>query len=244
MDPKLQQAIVETRAGNTETAQRLLAATLQDNPQEAEAWFLLAHLVETPERQARYLEYALTLQPDHPLASKHLSRLLQPDVPPPVIKSGTSIASSGRHPTPAPEIDSEFSPIPPARTAAMPASSNPSHTSSSQSAVAAASSATSSSVNSGVNTRVVPVQDSKRFDPEWSRTAGSPQRERQSETPVVRAVRESKPSAAAPPAPAAPQTVPEVESTSTNKWLVAILIALVVVLFFAASFLAYTFFFQ
>jgi len=90
MDPKLQQAIIATRAGYAETAQLLLTDVLQENPDEPEAWFLLAHLVESPERQARYLEYALALVPDHELAKVHLQRLISPEIPPPVIKEKKS----------------------------------------------------------------------------------------------------------------------------------------------------------
>lgn len=227
MDPKLQQAIAATRAGEIETAQHLLTATLQEDPQDAEAWFLLAHLVQSPDRQARYLEYALALQPDHPLAAKHLSRLLQPDVPPPVIKASARPVSSGRHPTPAPEVDSEFSPIPPARTAPLPASS---------SSPAPPASQTPASP-------VVAAQDSKRMDPDWSKTAGSPQRA-QSAAPVAPSIGAPRTQPAAVPAVAAAPAQPPKQARKANKWLVALLIILVAILFFAASYLAYTFFFQ
>lgn len=112
MDLKLQQALVATRAGEPETAQILLAELIQERPEEANAWFMLSYLVDTSERQARYLQQVLALNPDHELAHEHLQRLRQ-GVPPPVIRSkqrpsaatgaqpGVTVPASATPPAPA-----------------------------------------------------------------------------------------------------------------------------------------------
>lgn len=85
MELKLQQAIVATRAGRTDVAQHLLTQLLRDNPDDANAWFLMGHIVSAPDRQARYLQKAVELDPDHAIARQHLMRLGDPPVPAPVI---------------------------------------------------------------------------------------------------------------------------------------------------------------
>lgn len=86
MDVRLQQALLATRSGEPETAQILLSDLIRDNPGETNAWFMLSYLVDKPERQARYLQQVLALDPEHTLAQEHLQRLLQPGVPAPVIQ--------------------------------------------------------------------------------------------------------------------------------------------------------------
>ncbi len=220
MDSKLQQAIIATRAGHTETAQILLTDMLQTNPVETEAWFLLAHLVESPERQARYLEYTLLLEPDHELARQHLDRLLNPDVPPPLIRTGRKQGSSPSHPTPAPTVDSVFSAIPPAKT-----NSALSVTDVSDSAYAQQESRSE---------HVVAEQNSSSVDMDWLRSAGKPKRATQT-PPTSTVVQERIPS----PAP-----LVEEEAQPANRWLLAILVVLVALAFFVFSFLAFTIFFQ
>lgn len=95
MDLKLQQALVAARAGQTETAQMLLADLIQERPQEADAWFMLSYLVDTSERQARYLQQALALDPTHALAAAHLQRLKE-GVPPPVIQNRPRPTAAGK----------------------------------------------------------------------------------------------------------------------------------------------------
>jgi hypothetical protein len=226
MDSKLQQAIIATRAGYTDTAQLLLTDVLQEDPDQTEAWFLLAHLVESPERQARFLEYALALEPEHEMARQHLQRLITPEVPPPVIKESNRQGSSTSHPTPPPELDSEFSPIPPARidpVVTTPAAQDSSY----------ASSQTPSQP-------VVVEQKSSRIDPEWQRTAGKPKRATGTapEPVIVPVPRTAVPTDAPASKPATPNRQP------ANKWLLAILIILIVLALFVMSFLAYTIFFS
>ena len=91
MDLKLQQAIVATRAGRTDIAEHLLTQLIRENPNDANAWFLLGHLVDEPERQSLYLQKTVELDPDHSIAKKRLNQIENPPVPAPVIprqKSG------------------------------------------------------------------------------------------------------------------------------------------------------------
>jgi Tetratricopeptide repeat len=227
MDSNLQQAVVATKAGDYASAQQLLAAAIQSDPQNAEAWFLLAHLVDTAERQARYLEYTLFLKPDHAVAARHLLRLVRPDVAPPVIRDTDLPSSAASHPTPPPTLDSTFSAIPPARTDPV---LNVADT-----AVTSTDSAAQS------DPKVQTEANSKSSDPYWFRTAGSPKRE--AREPVVRPVASRPVSEAV----AAPETVPDTPAAtkqrSVNKWLLAILVILVALAFFFMSFLAYTYLF-
>lgn len=219
MDPKLQQAIIATRAGYNETAQILLADLLQENPEETEAWFLLAHLVQAPERQAQYLEYSLLLEPDHVLARQHLERLRSPDIPPPVIKENSKHGATASYTTPPPTIDSKFSPIPPARTDPVLTASN----------VTEASHSTSQTETR----QIIVEQDSGSVDTDWQSTAGKPKRASQS--PVVVPV----------PQQATTDNAAIAENRQpVNKWLLAILVILVALAAFVLSFLAYTIFFQ
>ncbi len=85
MDLKLQQAIVATRAGRVDVAQQLLANLISEEPENANAWFLLGHIVEPKDRQIRYLQKAVTLDPENDIARTRIKRLTAPPVPPPVI---------------------------------------------------------------------------------------------------------------------------------------------------------------
>lgn len=75
MNLKLQQAIVATRAGRANEAQMLLTQLLREEPDDANAWFLLSHLVDSGERQSLYLQKTLAIDPDHELAKQHLIQL-------------------------------------------------------------------------------------------------------------------------------------------------------------------------
>ena len=90
MDLRLQQAIVATRAGRTDVAQQLLTNLLQDNPNDANAWFLLGNIVDTPERQSLYLQQCVTLDPDHTIAKRRLVQLENAQVPAPIISQQES----------------------------------------------------------------------------------------------------------------------------------------------------------
>jgi len=85
MDLKLQQAIVATRAGRSDVAQSLLTQLIAEKPDDANAWFLLGHIVGSRDRQIRYLQKAVELDPDNPIAKKQFAQLTAPQVPAPVI---------------------------------------------------------------------------------------------------------------------------------------------------------------
>lgn len=75
MDIKLQRAVVAAREGKKETAQVLLADLIQENPADADAWFLLSHLVDSEERQRAYLKRTLILDPNYEKAQQRLQQL-------------------------------------------------------------------------------------------------------------------------------------------------------------------------
>jgi hypothetical protein len=229
MDSKLQQAIIATRAGYNETAQVLLTDALQENPEDASAWFLLAHLVESNERQARYLEYTLFLDPDHDLARQHLKRLLNPVVPPPVIKVASNHNPTSSHPTPPPTVNSGISAIQPAKT-------NPVLTISSKPESAYEAQA-------GETSRSVVEQNSSRIDSEWQKTA--PQPKRVSQPLPVAPVRQEFMTNATVPAQTMMQTAaPNSKQEPVNRWLLAVFFILIAVAVFVIGYLAYTLIFQ
>ncbi len=75
MNEKLQQAITATRNGQVKEAQLLLTQVLKDDPNEAQAWFLLSNLVDSEPKKVAYLGKVLALNPQHEMAQKMLSRL-------------------------------------------------------------------------------------------------------------------------------------------------------------------------
>lgn len=225
MDSKLQQAIIATRAGYNETAQTLLTDVLQENPKDTEAWFLLAHLVESTERQARYLEHTLILNPHHELAKRHLGRLLNPEVPPPVIKAYSGHNSTTPQATPPPTVSEKFSPIPPAKTnPVLTVSSEPSE---------------SYATPTSGNMPVVTEQNSSRIDANWQKTAGPPKREKRSTSEA-----QVKQPIAPAPATIVSETTPETKKEPVNKWLLILFFILIFVAVFVVSFLAFTIIFQ
>lgn len=75
MNEKFQQAVVASRAGQIKEAQFLLAQSLKEEPDNADAWLLLSQLVDSKEKQQTYLEKALALNPDHELANEYRAEL-------------------------------------------------------------------------------------------------------------------------------------------------------------------------
>ncbi len=75
MDSRLQEAIGAARAGETRTAQQLLTDVLKDDPAQVQAWFLLSHLVESPQKQQAYLGKVLALDPGHEQARQRFALL-------------------------------------------------------------------------------------------------------------------------------------------------------------------------
>ena len=75
MNQKLQQAIQATRNGNNKKAQYLLTQTLQENPNDTQAWYLLSLLVDSEEKQITYLNRVVALDPSHEKAQEKLAAL-------------------------------------------------------------------------------------------------------------------------------------------------------------------------
>jgi len=71
MNEQFQQAVVASRAGQTKEAQFLLAQSLQEEPNNADAWLLLSQLVDSKEKQQEYLAKAVALDPEHELANEY-----------------------------------------------------------------------------------------------------------------------------------------------------------------------------
>ena len=65
MTATLQEAIAAVRRGETERAQLLTAEVIRENPDDANAWYLLSQLVDSDARRAAYLSKALALDPTH-----------------------------------------------------------------------------------------------------------------------------------------------------------------------------------
>jgi ferric-dicitrate binding protein FerR (iron transport regulator) len=89
MTATLQEAIAAVRRGETERAQLLTAEVIRDNPEDANAWYLLSQLVDSDTRRAAYLSKALALDPSHERARAEL---------------GIQAAESGPEPIPATEV--------------------------------------------------------------------------------------------------------------------------------------------
>ncbi|MBK7897270.1 MAG: hypothetical protein IPJ90_20760 [Anaerolineaceae bacterium] len=75
MDVKLKEAIAAVRAGDRATAQQQLTTLLEENPKEAQGWYLLSLLVDSPQKQAAYLSKTLALDPNHSKAHMQLATL-------------------------------------------------------------------------------------------------------------------------------------------------------------------------
>ena len=75
MNEQFQQAVVASRAGQIKEAQFLLTQSLQENPENADAWLLLSQLVDSKEKQETYLAKAIALDPDHELAKEYQTTL-------------------------------------------------------------------------------------------------------------------------------------------------------------------------
>ena len=75
MTASLQDAIAAVRAGETERAQLLAAEVIRDNPDDANAWYLLSQLVDSDARRAVYLHKALALEPEHSRARAEFDAL-------------------------------------------------------------------------------------------------------------------------------------------------------------------------
>lgn len=75
MDTQLKEAIELARSGERKAAQTQLASFLDEQPGEAQGWYLLSLLVESPQKQAAYLSKTVALNPDHAKAKEQLAAL-------------------------------------------------------------------------------------------------------------------------------------------------------------------------
>ena len=75
MTQKLQQAIQLARVGEKQKAQYLLTQTLQEEPENTQAWYFLSLLVDSEEKQAAYLQRVLALDPSHEKAQSRLDEV-------------------------------------------------------------------------------------------------------------------------------------------------------------------------
>ncbi|GJM40393.1 MAG: hypothetical protein DHS20C20_06750 [Ardenticatenaceae bacterium] len=75
MDNQLKEAITLARAGEREAAQKQLTSFLDEKPEEAQGWYLLSLLVESPQKQAAYLSKTLAINPNHSKAKAQLETL-------------------------------------------------------------------------------------------------------------------------------------------------------------------------
>lgn len=83
MNQHLKQAIAAARAGKNPQAKVLLARVIKDEPDNANAWFLLSTLADTEEQKVQHLQKVLELEPNHPAAAEQLAELV-PTPPEPV----------------------------------------------------------------------------------------------------------------------------------------------------------------
>jgi hypothetical protein len=74
MNDRLREAISVARSGETREAQLLVTAILENSPDDAQAWYLMSHLVESPARRAVYLYKAVSLDPYNERAKAELAQ--------------------------------------------------------------------------------------------------------------------------------------------------------------------------
>ncbi len=218
MDLKLQQALVAARSGHLEAAQVLLAELIQEKPGEANAWFMLSYLVDTSERQARYLQQTLTLDPHHNLAQTHLTRLLVPGVPAPVIRNKQKAAASTNG------SRSVEAAVPPAVPASPPLATVP------------VQEELPEWLQDLDNKQLGSTSRPSNAAPEWREIAGTPKREQPS-SPSMSTL------PAASPVRGLPAPVVESQVGSSQKMLLGILLALVLLSMLVLAFLVLQIFF-
>lgn len=75
MSATLQDAILATRGGDKVGAQKVLADILKNDTENVHAWYLLALLVDSPQKKRAYLTRVLALDPSHEKANEQVQRL-------------------------------------------------------------------------------------------------------------------------------------------------------------------------
>ncbi len=81
LNPQLLQAYQQIKAGQAGPARDALTSYLHAHPQDADAWWLMAHAVTDPAMAHRCLEKVLACNPDHAPARSRLAALHVPAVP-------------------------------------------------------------------------------------------------------------------------------------------------------------------
>ena len=76
----LQTAIAAVHSGDKETAQRLLAQVIRDDPQNATAWLWMSSVTDSDEDRRHCLEQVLTINPHNETAQRGLEALSQMQV--------------------------------------------------------------------------------------------------------------------------------------------------------------------
>ena len=94
MKQKLQQAIIAARSGQTTEAQILLTQAIQDDPNDANSWFLLSTLVDSDQKKTAYLSKVLTLDANHVKAKEQLARLTDSEEPDIALRGDTAVYTS------------------------------------------------------------------------------------------------------------------------------------------------------
>jgi hypothetical protein len=75
MNDKLKEAIATVRSGDKQTAKQQLTTLLEEHPEQAQGWYLLSLLVDSPQKQSAYLSKTLALNPNHNKAKVQLATL-------------------------------------------------------------------------------------------------------------------------------------------------------------------------
>lgn len=71
----IRQAIEAIKQGNKSNARTLLENVIKNEPNNEEAWFLLAHVAQTPEQARTYLERVININPNNERAKQQLDKL-------------------------------------------------------------------------------------------------------------------------------------------------------------------------
>jgi hypothetical protein len=73
--PTLREAYERIKAGKRAEAAQILQPYLREHPQDADAWWLMAHAVSQPDARLKCLEEVVALDPNHPKAGAKLEQL-------------------------------------------------------------------------------------------------------------------------------------------------------------------------
>ncbi|MGQ0600320.1 MAG: hypothetical protein ACT4QE_01335, partial [Anaerolineales bacterium] len=75
LDNPLSQALLELQRGRKIKARQILAQTIQQEPRNEKAWFLLSEIVEDKQQVVQCLERVIRLNPSHAIATQKLWQL-------------------------------------------------------------------------------------------------------------------------------------------------------------------------